>query len=721
MRTLEMLLAAALVAMSGCGGSVSKHATLPATLPSTDVAYELAYDQDLQMARDQYEALAPGDQRAALRAALADEYARRIRTALEDPDQLQRAHELLMELASLWTPAELEAGAPGLEAYVDEARAVRDVLARAGGDMEAAAALYFLQAADPAARQAGDSPYLAEIEEIFAYADALAVARFGPGAERARPIEILGAVVEGLPSRPVVDALIGRVQARQSALLARFRNDGPSADLIRAHGAGVFRASWSIVRALARAGRLDEAPAALQGLETMGTDADMAGLVDAALAPDAGEEQWLALAAAFQHEDPEQADPGAAMRICLEGARRVPESAALVYAAAEIALGTDRPSQAIALYERGMALAPDRDVAETLADLYSTRVAVLALSERPHAALERLEALERFHADAARRWPDEPLKSDLAQAYAAMGRGMVGLGELATARGYLERSVAQRANHDALELLGTIALKQDQFDEARQHLEAGLALPADSVYQQLERARILRLAGDAAAGMGDRPRAARYWSQTLEAWLALAQAIELPPRFQGEMLVESARTHWALGDRDTALRAFEAAVDVDEDGEDTHTSVVSFLITRGDYERALDAYHRALGNYEIGDYAKVYMSLWVVAEARRRGEAPDPLAEEFLAGREGALWYDDLARYATGRIARSALEDRAGTRGRRAELAYYTAVLGDPGSARAVRALLQRVLDTDMVLFFEYDMAKYWLAKGADELRRASR
>src|SRR5690606_11290652 len=117
-------------------------------------------------------------------------------------------------------------------------------------------------------------------------------------------------------------------------------------------------------------------------------------------------------------------------------------------------------------------------------------------------------------------------------------------------------------------------------------------------------------------------------------------------------------THWALGDRDTALRAFEAAVDVDEDGEDTHTSVVSFLITRGDYERALDAYHRALGNYEISDYAKVYMSLWVLAEARRRGEAPDPLAEEFLAGREGALWYDDLARYATGRIARSALEDR---------------------------------------------------------------
>lgn len=717
-----MLLATALVAMSGCGGSVARSSTLPATLPSTDAPYELAYDQDLQMARDRYQALAPGDQaRAALRAALADEYARRVRAALEAPDQLQRAHEMLMELASMWTPAELEAGAPGMEAYVDEARAARDVLARAGADLEAAAALYFLQAADPAARQAADSPYLDEIQEIFAYADALAVARFGDGAERSRPIEILAAVLEGLPSRPVVDALVAQVHERQSALLARFRSDGPSADLIHAHGAGVFRASWSVVRALARAGRLEEAPAALKGLETMGTDADMAGLVDAALAPDAGEEQWLALAAAFQHEDPEQADPGAALQVCLEGARRLPGSAALAYAAAEIALAIDRPSQAVALYERGMALAPGRDAAETLADLYSTRVAVLALAERPHAALEQLAALERFHAQAARRWPGKPLKSDLAQAYAAMGRGMVGLGELATARRYLERSVTQRRNHEALALLGTIALKQDRFREARQHLDAALALPADGVYLQLERARVLRLAGDAAAGMGDGARAARHWAQALEAWLTLAQAIDLPPRFQGEMLVESARAHWALGDRDTALRAFEAAVDVDTDGEDTHTSVVSFLITRGDYERALDAYHRALGNYEISDYAKVYMSLWMLAEARRRGEAPDALAEEFLAGREGALWYDDLARYATGRLGLGALQARAGTRGRRAELAYYTAVLGDPGGPRAVRSLLERVLATDMVLFFEYDMAKHWLGQGADELRRASR
>jgi tetratricopeptide (TPR) repeat protein len=163
---------------------------------------------------------------------------------------------------------------------------------------------------------------------------------------------------------------------------------------------------------------------------------------------------------------------------------------------------------------------------------------------------------------------------------------------------------------------------------------------------------------------------------------------------------------------DRAVRAFEAAVDADADGEDTHTSVVSFLITRGDYARALDTYHRALGNHAMSDYAKVYMSLWMMAEARRRGQAPDPLAHEFLRGREGTLWYDELARYATGRVGLSALESRASTRGRRAELWYYEAVLGDAGNERAVRALLERVVGTDMVLFFEYDMAKHWLSEG---------
>jgi tetratricopeptide (TPR) repeat protein len=720
-----MLLAATLGVTGGCGaraGSSGADTAGGHGLPSKDAPLELAYDQDLEDARDRYEALAPGAAaREELRRALGDEYSRRIRSALGDAEHSYVAHEMLMHLASLWTASELASGAPGMDAYLADARAVRNAFARAGADLEAAAALYFLDAADPAVRSGDENPYQEELEEIFTYGNELAVARFGDGAEHARPIEILEDVVDWLPSPAVVEGLVARVRERQTALLTHFRDKGPSADLIRAHGAGVFRASYTIVRALARGGQLDQAPAALANFESLGSDAELAEKVSRAVAPEGTAEHWLALAKVFEHEDPEQADPGASLRILVEGARRLPERAELRYAAAGVARELDREAQAIALYEQGMEIAPARDAAEALAELYRVRVATLALAERPHAAKTALAGLEKFHAEAAKRWPKEPLSADLAQAYAAMARGMVGLGELAMAREYLEKSQAKRRNHEALELLGTIALKQDQFARASAYFEEALGMPAKEIYAQFERARVLRLAGDALAGLGKRDEASKRWQESIEAWMTLAQGVELPPRFQGELLIETAKANWALGDEDTAVRAFETAVDVDADGEDTHTSVVSFLITRGDYQRALDTFHRALGNHAISDYAKVYMSLWMLAEARLRGQHADPLALAFLRTRAGTLWYDELARYATGRAGLAALEDRANTRGRRAELWYYEAVLGEPGGERAVRALLERVVKTDMVLFFEYDMAKYWLTEGTDRLSRAAR
>ena len=113
------------------------------------------------------------------------------------------------------------------------------------------------------------------------------------------------------------------------------------------------------------------------------------------------------------------------------------------------------------------------------------------------------------------------------------------------------------------------------------------------------------------------------------------------------------------------------------------------------------------------------MSLWMLAEARRIGQSPDPLVREYLASRKGRLWYHHLARFATGRVDRASLEPRANTRGRRAELLYYTAVL-DNGEPQAIRRLLHGVLDTDMIMFYEYDMAKYWLSEGFSPAPRAN-
>jgi hypothetical protein len=124
----------------------------------------------------------------------------------------------------------------------------------------------------------------------------------------------------------------------------------------------------------------------------------------------------------------------------------------------------------------------------------------------------------------------------------------------------------------------------------------------------------------------------------------------------------------------------------------------------------LDAYHRVLGRGQISEYLKVYCSLWVLDLDRRSGEAQDPLAQSFLAGVHGAKWYAELARWATGHETEAELLARADTPAKKAEASFYRALRRfEDGHADEGRALLKAVIDTQMMAFFEYDMASYYL------------
>jgi tetratricopeptide (TPR) repeat protein len=260
----------------------------------------------------------------------------------------------------------------------------------------------------------------------------------------------------------------------------------------------------------------------------------------------------------------------------------------------------------------------------------------------------------------------------------------------------------------AYEMLATVAIKRERWKEARDWAERGADLSAEAT---VARAHLLKLAGDASHGMGDLDRARDAWIGALSIWADLGDSAQLAPGIAGERLVQGGILLWQLGEKDEALRLLEASVDVDPDGADTYTAVVAFFILNDDYARALDAFHRAVIADRIGDDHKVYMSLWVVAEARRLGLDEDPLAREFLEQRDGTLWHDDMARLATGRLLPAELTPRATTRGRRAELEYYTAMLGLGATGGGeMRAALEGVVSAEAVMHPEYDMARHWLA-----------
>jgi hypothetical protein len=153
------------------------------------------------------------------------------------------------------------------------------------------------------------------------------------------------------------------------------------------------------------------------------------------------------------------------------------------------------------------------------------------------------------------------------------------------------------------------------------------------------------------------------------------------------------------------------AVDYDPDTPAIPAGAVSFLLSIGRYADALDAFHRGLGSASVGEYYKVYMALWILGEAKRTGAPKDRLAMEYLNGRHGDLWYEQLAQAATGHVDVGHLRTLATTGPRKAELAFYSAVLGLDPATPSSRKLLEQVVDAHLVMDTEYDLARRYLER----------
>jgi tetratricopeptide (TPR) repeat protein len=244
------------------------------------------------------------------------------------------------------------------------------------------------------------------------------------------------------------------------------------------------------------------------------------------------------------------------------------------------------------------------------------------------------------------------------------------------------------------------------------------------VEQKLWTARIRRLVGEAYEAAGDKVRARELWRGALRDWEQLL-GINLLPEWVAEAQIERGRCLYALGRIDEGLRAFETAIDVKPERAETYIDAIAFLVPRGYLAEALDAFHRALGRGEgeVSEYFRVYVTLWVRDLLRRSGEPPDPVAESYLQSlpRDGR-WYYELAHFAAGTVPFAKATSRADTKGKKAEVLFYEAMNRlAAGKADEARALWKQVLDTEMMGFFEYDMAQFYLRHGAPSKPAAPR
>jgi len=709
-RVFALLLCVACGAHAG-GGLPEALRGLP---PRQDPSIDLNDEDDLGRARADYDAMLIGDaQRPAKRRELWGAYRQRIERVL--PESRDQAQSLFERAIAMWDARELaddKKPPADVDLLAPTAEALYRQFSSSGSDVEAATALAVLIAARPERR----AEYEKTWTDLESYVDGLAMADAGPGAQGSRPIVILEGVTGSFPSRWALDRLISLYVQRQDRL-QKYVTKGNGKQLIS--GAftdrGAARPVWNLVRAYARGGRLPEAPEAIKKISGQFMDEpELRKRLDAALVTQDGQD-WVAVAAAYvPSERMPEGDLSTAMTICVYGAEKLPKDPQVRKCAAEVARLADRVPLALRWIEEARKLAPDdQESTEAAARLYLARMGDLLQAERLDAARARMTEIEAFFKEVEPRFKDKKLAITLGDACLVFGRGLFNQGDVTNAQAYLRRAQLL-GRPQASEELATIDLKTGRYPEAAAGYEKAAALPRPTpIETTFDGARLKRLAGEAWKQAGNEVKAKGLWKDALDQWNDVMSA-QLTPRARAEAYIEVGRLRYDMGETREATASLAAAVDADSDETSVYSDVISFLATRGFYEDALDAYHRALGREEVTDYMKVYSSIWMLDLAAIRGLAPDTLAQKYLDGAsKGTRWFHQLARFKSGKSSYAETVKAADTRGKRAEAYFYEGMnryaKGQKGEAEK---LLRQVIATQMLGFFEYDMATWYLRNG---------
>ena len=679
----------------------------------------VASEEDYTTSRAEYDALllhAP--ERAPRRAALEAWLWKQLAQDLEHR-HLEEAYEQLKQAATLYDPDEL-GGDIKDEALRDAAVRIEQAFKKRGAHEEVIVALVVQMKLSP-----GDTSVRSRYNEITAWLRAGGATESEMGAMvdgRGRVIDDLETVSRLFPSPFVVDELTRLYFERHEAGIASDplglgrRPRGRGNDL-RAILQGGPRPStaYDLARLYLRISKPDVAAAKLALIKTpQPGDEQIRALIThwagkEATPPDAINVAGLL---AQGHDDFDVAE-----RVCIDATTRFPAAAEPHLCAGQIAMQREQLVVAMREFEAARQLQPNnRDIWKQLAALWEQRLIALANGDNIEVSLlePQLKKVEAFHAAAQKQFPGEALHPSLAGALFQVGVGYYNAGRLDKAMEYLERSMSVEPSATALEQMGQIKLKKGDAKAAVALFERAVAVPkSDKIEEIIWRARLHRDLGDAQEAAGDAAAAETARRAALADWDQLTQVGTLSTDGKADLAIERAKLWYQLGDRDQSLANFEAAIDAAPDRAGTYPNVIAFLIPRGELDEALDTYHRALGRNEVTDYIKVYCSLWIVDLARRAKQPVDPLASSYLQSTDGGKWYDDLARWATGRETDQQMMARVDTPAKKAESSYYRAMRAvEAGDNDTAKKLWKDVIDTDMMAFFEYDMAQLFLHLG---------
>ena len=693
----------------------------------------------------------------------ADQLKREVRD-LENDDIYDRIYESFRDALSFYEPSELWAADPRTKISAPEqdlmartARLVLAVFSPRGADSQVALALAALATIDPTSREWPD-----RLSELIRWTEEAGGAGDGSGFRRpTTSADVLEGAFGDWPSPALaapLDGLYGERQRKFVSVLRRPLNGGESSrkalgDLLLAHGDEMQRVVVNVATLYLRCGLIDRAAhRAAELAEQPGDDPELRALLDAAAKPGAAAADFLRLARRFLPRvellggtATDTADPLVAFRVIEAGLAKYAGDAEMLVLSAHVARVLSSPFLAIRRLEEAQAVveavpsAVDSDqaakISAELLELYFVRLRLRLDPERVAPAFAEADLLRQRSAETRRRFQkadikirDADIDFELARSY--LNAGLIDRAEPLFLRA---RSASEPSAEVSIEL-ANLALKRGDPRRAAQILRDALdAMRAkgpqqDTIGSVEGRSRLQRLLGDAYDVVGDRSTAEAAWRESLAGWerLMIEHVRRKSYTASAEALFEVGRLLYLLGRHAEGLQKFDEALDQDSDRDQSYIDMIAFLVQNGETEAAMGIYRRGVArpNRAVSEYVKVYTSLWVLDLSRRSSKVPDANAEAYLRTLEqrhpeirphrGATWYRQLARYAVGKIGYAEILAAADTTAKRAEIYFYEAMrrLAD-GKPDDAHQLWQKVVDTKMFSFFEFDMAARYLRVGA--------
>jgi tetratricopeptide (TPR) repeat protein len=683
--------------------------------------------------------------------------------ANDEMDRILTSFREALELFApqeLWSPSGPQIRAPERALLKRGAEVVVALFSPRGADADVATALLVLETIEP--HNKAWSQRFAELLPWIETGARLSLTGAGPRSALTVTDVLEHAAAAWSPPK-VADRLAQSYFERQDKLTTLFRRPLGSApsraamgDLLL-EGETVQGTAISVAALYFRCGQVERADEALKKIAGKpGDDPELRQLVAAAARPRSTADDHLALARRFLPRlellggtSNDRLDLSAAHQVLVRATTLWPSQTEVLLLASRVARFMYSPFLALRYLEEAQPLlersgAGREQQAELASELLEASLGKLRVRidpEHMEPATREAEALRRRFAENRQRFGAERLRATDGDIDFVLARGLLGAGLVDRAETLLER--VRQENEPPLEVaveLSKLAMKRGDPRRAIELLEQALeqhlaATPTQETVASVQmQAKLSYALGNAYELGGNLEEARKAWRVALRGWerLMVAHLRGKNLTASAEASMEVGRLYYVLGRQQEGVQKFLEAIEQNESRDQSYVDALAFLVQRGDVEAALDVYRRAISKPSrmVSEYHKLYFSLWILDISRRSGRGSEPSAEAFLRSLDARRvhlrpqrvtgWYLQLARYGLGRVSYEDLLPRADTAGKRAELYFYEAMrrLAD-GRSDDAHLLWNKVIETRMFEFLEYDMAARYLRTGAPTRARS--